>query len=413
MSDSSASIQTANPRRFGPNYRWVVLAVGVAAQASFSAAFSGIPVIGIMIRNGYGLSNSELGFVLGCMALGVGATEILWGLLTDKLGDRVVLLIGLLSMGAMLAIMSAFVVPGQPGNPGPAALGISFVLVGVLGASVNSSSGRAVMTWFTDNRRGFAMSIRQTAIPAGGAIGAAILPYLAQHYGFAVVYGVLAAFCLASALVTFIWLHEAEHPAASASIALAPRSPLRRLDVWRLALASGLLTVPQIAVLTFAGVFLHDERQVGIATLATTLVLVQVGGAALRVWSGRYTDKHQNRRSVIRAIGLLSGVFTLGLLFAPHMPTVIVLALICISGLFANAWHGVAYTEIAVMAGAGRAGTAIGMEGTTVFFSAFLTPLLIPVVLAASASWSVVWGLIGVASLVAIPLSPARQRTAD
>ncbi|WP_432721119.1 MFS transporter [Jeongeupia wiesaeckerbachi] len=394
-------------RRFGPNHRWTVLGVGFAAQASFSAAFSGIPVIGILMRTGYHLSNNQLGFVLGCMALGVGVSEILWGLLTDKLGDRRVLLAGLLLMGSMLAIMSAFVVPTEHGAPSATVLGISFILVGALGASVNSSSGRAIMTWFTDARRGFAMSIRQTAIPVGGAIGAAILPRLAQHYGFTTVYAVLALFCLASAIATWIWLHEAE-VAPAASGAVDPRSPLRRLDVWRLALASGLLTAPQIAILTFAGIYLHDERQVGIATLSTTLIIVQVGGAVLRVWSGRYTDKHKNRRSVIRGIGLLAGLATLGLVFANQAPTLLVLALVSVSGILANAWHGVAYTEIAAMAGAGRAGTAIGMEGTTVFSSAFFTPLLIPLVLSIS-SWNVVWGLIALASLLAVPLSPAQQ----
>ena len=45
------------------------------------------------------------------------------------------------------------------------------LLVGLLGGSVNGSSGRAVMAWFREGERGLAMSIRQTAVPAGGGLG--------------------------------------------------------------------------------------------------------------------------------------------------------------------------------------------------------------------------------------------------
>ena len=229
MSTIGESTVAGSPgREFGPNHRWVVLAIGVAAQASFSATFSGLPVAGILLRTAYGLSNAQLGFILGCMALGVTVSELVWGLLTDKLGDRFVLLLGLLSMGGMLVAMSVFVSPGTAHTPGVVALGTSLVLVGALGGSVNSSSGRAVMTWFTDGKRGFAMSIRQTAIPVGGAIGAALLPFLAAKEGFAVAYLVLASFCGASALATWVWLREAQVPRHAAARRGPWRSRLRR-----------------------------------------------------------------------------------------------------------------------------------------------------------------------------------------
>ena len=59
-------------------------------------------------------------------------------------------------------------------------LALGLLLVGLLGGSVNGSSGRAVMAWFREGERGLAMSIRQTAVPAGGGLGALILPALAS-----------------------------------------------------------------------------------------------------------------------------------------------------------------------------------------------------------------------------------------
>ncbi|WP_371780710.1 MFS transporter [Streptosporangium subroseum] len=444
--------------RFGPRYRWVILGVGVAAQASFSAMFSGIPVTAITMRADYGLSTGELGLVLGCTALGVAASDIVWGLLTDRFGDRRILLTGLISTGALLVLMGLAVVPTGDGPPPTPLLAVGLLLAGVLGGSVNGSSGRAVMTWFREGQRGLAMSIRQTAIPAGGAVGVALMPWLAASHGFRAVYTVLAAFCLVTAVATWRWLHEpgdatpaeggtaggkavsegatgggtAGGKAAGGGTAgggtaggkaagggragggtagepVRERSPLRRWDIWRLALASALLSVPQMAILTFAVVFLHDAQHAGAFAGSLVVLVAQLGGAAARVWSGRYTDRHGNRRGYFRVTGALSGVAiacaaALTLAGAPVLLTASALA---VGGVLANAWHGVAYTEIATMAGAGRAGAALGLEGTTLFTMGFVVPLAIPVLLGWS-SWTVVWAVAAVAPLLGVPLAPGR-----
>ena len=85
------------------SHRWKVLGVGFAANASFSAAFSGIPTTAVFLRSGYHLDNDGLGLVLGMLGLGIAVSELPWGLLTDRWGDRRVLLLGLLSTAAALA----------------------------------------------------------------------------------------------------------------------------------------------------------------------------------------------------------------------------------------------------------------------------------------------------------------------
>ncbi|MER9947447.1 hypothetical protein [Mesorhizobium sp. M0047] len=39
-------------RAFKPNHRWKVLGIGVAANASFSATFAGIPATAVVLRQG-------------------------------------------------------------------------------------------------------------------------------------------------------------------------------------------------------------------------------------------------------------------------------------------------------------------------------------------------------------------------
>ncbi|WP_322050477.1 MFS transporter [Paraburkholderia bannensis] len=389
-------------QEFMLRYRWFILSIGVLAQVTFATAFAGIPVAGVIMREHYHFSIGELGFVLGCMGLGVALSEIIWGILTDRLGDKIVLLIGLVAMGATFVVIAAGFVPSGGQTPGYLGLGLLLVLAGAVGGSINSSSGRAVMSWFRDGERGFAMSIRQTAIPVGGAIGSVLVPWVAMTYGFRFAFLTLSVLCLFTAACVWRFIIEIKNP-APASVRAEGESPLKRASVWKIALSGAALTVPQMAVLTFAGVFLSDHQHLSLAAISTTLVAIQLGGAALRILTGRTTDKYRNRREVIRYIAGIAGIASIALGLLTDQDSAIVLALLIVTGLAGHAWHGIAYTEIAVMSGVSRAGTALGMMGTTVFATAFLTPYAIPYILHLG-SWHTVWLAVGVLSLLAVPL---------
>jgi MFS family permease len=408
------------------NHRWKVLGVGFAANASFSAAFSGIPTTAVFLRSGYHLGNDGLGLVLGMLGLGIAVSEVPWGLLTDRWGDRRVLLLGLLSTAAALAGLALFVVPSGAHVPNVATLAFGLLLVGLLGGSVNGSSGRAVMAWFREGERGLAMSIRQTAVPAGGGLGALILPVLASRFGFASAYTVLALACAMTAGFAWCWLHEPSHAEGSgvgtarnaAAVAAVPAkvSPLRDIGIWRVALGAGALCVPQIAVVTFGTVFLHDFGAAGVLAISVTMAAVQTGAAIARVWSGAWTDRRGNRRAYMRACSVLTAVlFALlalvtGLAGMHHAALTAVFALmIVLGGISGSAWHGVAFTELATLAGTSRAGTALAMGNTCVFLTLFLTPLAIPPLLSVG-SWPMVWAVASVCALIALPVLPRAAR---
>lgn len=408
----------------GVHHRWKVLGVGFAANASFSAAFSGIPTTAVFLRSGYHLNNGSLGLVLGMLGLGIAVSELPWGLLTDRWGDRRVLLLGLLSTAAALAGLALFAAPRGGHVPGVALLALGLLLVGLLGGSVNGSSGRAVMAWFREGERGLAMSIRQTAVPAGGGIGALMLPALASHLGFASVYAVLALACAVTAWFAWRWLREPSHtdadgadrprPARAAAVDAnaASVSPLRNVGIWRVALGAGVLCVSQLAVITFGAVFLHDFSHAGVLAISVTMALVQIGAAVARVGSGRWTDKRGNRRAYMRGCSLLTAALFALLALATGIAGVhgavmatTFAALIVVGGVSASAWHGVAYTELATIAGTSRAGTALAIGNTCVFLTLFVTPLAIPVLLGIG-SWPAVWAVASVCALIALPMLP-------
>jgi MFS family permease len=393
------------------SHRWKILGIGVLANASFSAAFAGIPVTAIFMRADYRLDNTQLGLALGSLGLGVAVSELPWGVLTDRWGDRRVLLCGLISTALALAAMAACVAPGAAGIPPLWLLALGLLSVGLLGGSVNGSSGRAVMGWFREGERGLAMSIRQTAVPVGGGVGALVLPSLAAAHGFAPVYGLLALFCLLSAAMAWLWLHEP--PAASSSMTSVPpdRSALRNIEVWRVAMAIGILCFPQVSVLTFATIFLHDVGHAGLGLISATMAAIQIGAAVMRVWSGRWTDRHGNRRHYLRACSALSVVLyvALGTLAAlapaawPQWVLAAMALLLVAGGVCASAWHGVAYTELATLAGQHQVGTALGLGNTCVFLVFFLAAQAVPALLAWQ-SWPAVWLAGAAGALIAWPI---------
>ncbi len=412
----SGRIAPLAPVEFGPNHRWKVLGIGVVANACFSATFSGVPSTAVFLRSGYHLGNGQLGLVLGLLGLGVALSELPWGLLTDRWGDRHVLLTGLAATAAWLGLMALLVVPSPTRIPGLALLAIAFLVTGLLGGSVNGSSGRAIMAWFHEGERGFAMSIRQTAVPLGGGLGALVLPSLASAYGFVAVFGLLAVVSAVSAFFAWLWLHQppaqdSPHSNSTNAASSPGTKPLRNLDIWRIATAIGLLCFPQVAVLTFASVFLHDFGGMGTAVISASLATVQVGAMIMRVWSGRFTDRHRNRRPFLRLCSALSAIAfaALGLLVmasaaipAPVLAPTLVAALV-VAGICVSSWHGVAYTELATLAGARHAGTALGLANSFVFVAFFLVPTVIPGLLVL-VSWTGVWLAAAACALVAWPI---------
>ncbi|MEK6349796.1 MAG: MFS transporter [Burkholderia sp.] len=415
---TSSAAPLAPPQR-GDAHRWRVLAVGVLANVAFSATAAGIPTTALSLRSAYRLDNGTLGVVIGALGLGVAVFEVPWGLAADRWGDRRVLLAGLAAMAGMLAAMAAGLAPHGGWTPPLALLIAAMALTGLTGGSVNGASGRAVMRWFRDHERGLAMSIRQTAVPLGGGLGAALLPPLAAHAGFAAVFGVLGGCVALAALLTWRWLHEpADDAAPPASRATdsgqaGVAQPLRDPALRRLVLGIGLLCAPQFAILSFATVFLHDFAGFGPARIGIAMVTIQLGAMVSRVWSGRATDRRGNRRAFVRGtvglalalfLALVAATFAAGA--ARSTPSLDLAALLLVAaGIAVSAWHGVAYAELATMAGAQRAGTALGMANTVVYAGYFLTPLAIPLLLARG-GWSLVWLAAAAVVLLALPCFP-------
>jgi sugar phosphate permease len=364
-------------------YRWLVLAAGTAAQTSFSAVIVGLPVLAPSLRDAHSLSLVQVGVVLDALWIGTLLTLLPWGLLADRVGERVVIATGLAGSAAALgatAFADSF-----------ASLVALLALAGALGASVNAASGRAVMGWFGAAERGLALGIRQTAIPIGGATAAAALPWLAEAGGVRAAFLALAGACLAGAVVGAVLMRDAPAPAEPDTRVALARDPLRDRSIWILSGSATGYVTGQIAIIGFVVLFLHEHRGLATGVAAGVLAGTHVLGAVARIVVGRRSDRLGARIALLRLLGLaLAAALALTTLLVDAPLALLIPALIA-AGVLGLSWNGLSFTAAAETAGLARSGAALGLQQTVLGVGAVLAPIAFAAV--AAGSWRVAYAL--------------------
>jgi sugar phosphate permease len=345
-------------------YRWVVLAVGTAAQASISAVFLGVSVLAPQLRAHYHLSLGQVGIVLAATSIGMTPTLLAWGLLADRVGERIVLPVGLAAAALVLA-PAGFV-------RGNAALVGLLVAAGAFGASVNAASGRAVMHWFPRSQRGLAFGIRQASLPIGGVLAAIALPVIAGRSGLGGAFVALAVAPAAAAVAAAALLRDT--PARTSGPAQAVR-PLRDRAVWRLSWASGLFLVGQTATMSFSVLFLHAARDFSPRSAAWVLAGQQVLGVGLRVLTGLWSDRRRDRIALLRRLAFGIAVTLLLVASLSTASRWLLVPSLLAAGGIGLSWNGLAFTAAAEVAGARASGAAIGLQQTALGLGGIVVPI--------------------------------------
>jgi sugar phosphate permease len=367
-----------------------VLAAGTAAQAGFSAVLIGLPVLAPAIQDRYDLSLSEVGIAFASVWIGPIATLLPWGLLADRIGERIVLATGLAGCGVLVA---------AAGWAGSFWLLVGLLTVaGALGASVNAASGRAVMQWFSAGQRGLALGVRQTAIPLGGTLAGLALPAVNSASGLKASFVFLGVVCIGCALLAGIAVREA----ARSPVTLEAEDvewTLRDRRLWILSAGSSLYLVGQIALLSFFVLFLHDERGLTEAAAAAGLAVMQVGAVVTRISAGRISDALGARIRPLRWIGLASCAGVLLTAVLTNAPVAVVLPVMVVAGAVSMAWNGLSVTAAAELAGLARSGAAIGFQQTTLSATGLVVPVAFAYVVD-STSWASGFALAAVGPFV-------------
>ncbi|HEY2074040.1 MAG TPA: MFS transporter [Gaiellaceae bacterium] len=370
----------------------MILAAGTLAQASFSTASVGLPALAPAIRSHYRLSLSETGVVLAAIGIGMLFTLLPWGLLADRFDERWVIVAGLVGAGAALAASA------QTHRLWP--LMGTLIAAGALGASVNAASGRAIMSWFPSEELGLALGIRQTAIPIGGALGAAVLPILG---GTRPAFIWLGGSCIVGAVVAAAFMRGS--PAGDELEITEIGRPLHDPRMWLLGGGTALYLTAQIGITGFVVLFLHEHRHVATHAAAGLLAAINVLAIGARIGAGRISDRMRTRLRPLRWIGFTLAAATAAVALLTEAPLAALIPAFAIAGVLSMAWNGLAFAAAAEAAGAARTGAALGFQQTLLGVVVAGAPPAFAAV--AASSWRLAFALAALGPLLGVGLLSA------
>ncbi len=378
-----------------------MLALGMLAQCVGTIAANAPLFLIPYLHLERGLSLPQAGALASASLLGTTVSLVLWGVVVDRTGERLTLGLGLaVTTAAMLVAAAA---------DGYVVLAACLFAAGVGVASSNAASGRLVVGWFPAQRRGFAMGVRQTALPLGVGAAAVLVPTTVHATDLATTLLVIAALNGVVLLGCATFVTDPPRTSRAAAVEAGETVSPYRGDrtLLRVHVASALLVVPQFTVWTFMLVWLVDERDWAAGAAGALVLVAQLLGSAGRIGVGWWSDRVGSRLRPLRTVAIAAAVsmLALGLL----EPTPLAVALVVVATVVTVADNGLAFTTVAERAGPWWSGKALGIQNTGQYLVGAVVPPVVGVLVAQTGyGWS--FALVALFPLLAVPLVPVGRR---
>jgi len=355
--------------------RYEVLALFTVAMLGASLLVMSTGTLTPFIESRLHIGAAQLGLLLSAQMVGAVLTTSVAGMLTDRFGDKVVVLWSGLFMGTSLLLAAAI--------PNFAWLLFWLCMYGIGYAAVTPAGSHAIVFFFKKEDRGFAMGLRQCGVPLAGLLGSIILPAIALRfdYQWALVAAGLVTIA-ACATASEFYREPKSLRGESVSIRgmlLEMLACSRDVRLILITLTGMVLIVSQMAVMAFLTLTLVHEAAYTIALAVTIFGVSQVAAIAGRLSWGWASDHiFKGSRAIplmIACIVIASAAFAFSWL-TPHTPFVIVALAAAVLGFSAEGWLGVGVIAIAEIGGAEHSGSALGAGLTWIFVAAFVAPTL-------------------------------------
>lgn len=328
--------------------------LGQAATNFLASAFGPLAPF---LQDDLHISRAEVGLISTAVFLTASPSAMLGGRAADRVGERKVLILSGL-IGALAALAVSFSI-------GFRSLVLACLALGLGNGMQNPAGSAAVMRWFPQHQRGFAMGIRQTGVPIGGILAAGAAPLLALHYGWRSAYlasGLLSVIGVALIIVAYFDPPRKHVSGAAATRAFRDLAHDRQLLL--LALVFNCQVFVQMAATTYFVLFLHETFGVSVVTAGALFVVVNIAAMVARIGWGLISDRQfQGKRHPVLII--IVALTVCGSLVAALIPATtplwLVVILAMLFGVSAFAWTGILGTLVIEIVGAESAGSAISL----------------------------------------------------
>jgi len=379
--------------------RWWIMVVSLGVTASSFLFINGVAFLIPSLEAARGTPLTQASLLSSMPSWGMVVTLVGWGYVLDRVGERVVM-----TVGSALTAVAAYAAASVHSL---VLMAVFLFFGGMAAASCNTAGGRLVSGWFPPQQRGLAMGIRQTAQPLGIALGALVIPELAERSPHA---GLMfpAVACTVATVASIIGVVDPPRKSRETATEAELASPYRRSSVlWRIHAVSALLMMPQTVTVTFMLVWLINDHHWSVAKAGGVVTISQLLGALGRIAVGRWSDRVGSRMRPVRIIAVATAASLFLLAFVDHHSWRFEVPLMIAVSVFAVLDNGLEATAITEFAGPFWSGRALGAQNTTQRLTAAAGPPLFGVLITA-AQYPPAWALCGLFPLAAAPLVPTR-----
>ncbi len=259
-----------------------VLSLSTLAFTVCFAVWVMFSIIGIPIKANLGLNETQFGLLAATPILTGSLFRLPLGMLTDKIGGRIVFFVLMLSTVVPIWLISIataywhFLVLG--------------LFVGVAGASF--SVGIAyVARWFPKKKQGFAMGIFGAG-NAGAALTKFVAPALVVAYGWQAVPQVYAVAMLAMAILFWIFTYTDTAHHVSSNITITQQlAALKDPNVWKLCQYYSIVFGGYVALSLWMTKYYITEYGFTMQTAALMAAIFVLPSGLVRAIGGWFSDK--------------------------------------------------------------------------------------------------------------------------
>jgi len=239
-------------------------------------------IIGIPIKTTLGLNETQFGLLAATPILTGSLIRLPLGMLTDKIGGRIVFFVLMLSTVIPIYLISMateywhFLVLG--------------LFVGVAGGSFSVGISY-VARWFPRKRQGFAMGIFGAG-NAGAAVTKFVAPALVVAYGWQAVPQVYAVAMLVMAILFWIFTYtDTTHHVSSQITIKEQLSALKDPNVWKLCQYYSIVFGGYVALSLWMTQYYIAEYGFGLQTAALLAAIFVLPSGIIRAMGGWLSDK--------------------------------------------------------------------------------------------------------------------------
>ncbi len=383
--------------------RWIILSGFFALQALASLGTMSVPPLAPFIKADWHLGETQVGLFAAALYGGTALASLPAGLFTDRLGPRRVLGWGQFLVGLLIFALAW--------TPHLHLALFCMLLAGIGYSTLTPATTKAIMYLFPIHLRSTAVSLKQTGVPAGSSLAAALLPSLALASSWRHSIALAATVIIVSGLIFYLLyrdppeMHSEE--TARSSYYHDLRQVLHSKDIIAMGFFIFIMMAVQLSLGTFLALYLVEKIGYGKVVAGGYLALAQMAAAVGRPAWGLLSDSlfHGKRKPVLYLCAGLAMLMALSMAFTSRATPGWCLAIIALLfGFSANGHNGVGVTLVAELGGKEMAGAALGFCSTICYLGVVFGTPLFGYLAESSGSYLAAWLFLAVILALALVL---------